>query len=211
MKINKWIVVIILLSVIGIAMVYPSLPEEIPGHWNTAGEVDRYDHKSSIWITGLLPLGIYMLMVFLPKLDPKRTAYLKHEKAYTIAQWTIVLLLIYVQWIVIAAGLGYGIDIGIAIRLALGIVFILLGNYMGQIRHNYFFGIRTPWTLASEQVWKKTHRVGGYGFVAVGVISILTAFVKGTAAFVITIGSLGIMVSTTCVYSYLAYRKATKE
>ena len=211
MKINKWILLIAVLSIIGIAMVYPSLPEEIPGHWNAAGEVDRYDHKSTVFITGLLPLGIYLLMVFLPKIDPKRAAYLKHEKAYSVAQWLIVLLLIYIQWIAIAAGLGYGVDTGIAIRLALGIVFILLGNYMSQIRHNYLFGIRTPWTLANEQVWKKTHRVGGYGFVIVGIISVLTAFIKGTAAFAITIGSLVIMVSTTFVYSYLAYRKVTKE
>ncbi|AOT70510.1 SdpI family protein [Geosporobacter ferrireducens] len=211
MKINKWMLLIIILSIIGIAVVYPSLPEEIPGHWNAAGEVNRYDHKASVWITGLLPLGIYLLMVFLPKIDPKRAAYLKHEKAYMIAQWVIVLLLIYIQWIAIAAALGYGVDIGIAIRLALGIVFILLGNYMSQIRHNYFFGIRNPWTLANEQVWKKTHRVGGYGFVIVGIISVLTTFTTGTTAFAITIGSLVIMVSVTFVYSYLTYKKVTKE
>ncbi|MEW9121980.1 MAG: SdpI family protein [Thermotaleaceae bacterium] len=211
MKINKWILLISILSIVGIAVIYPSLPQEIPGHWNAAGEVNRYDHKSTLFITGLLPLAIYLMMVFVPKIDPKRAAYLKHAKAYSIAQWMVVLLLIYIQWIAIAAGLGYGIDTGIAIRLALGVVFIVLGNFMSQIRHNYFFGIRNPWTLSNEQVWKKTHRVGGYGFVIVGAISILTFFLKGSVAFMVTMVSLGIMVSITFVYSYLAYKKTIEK
>ena len=210
MKMNKWILLIAILSFVGVLLVYPLLPEEIPGHWNFAGEVDRYDSKSSVFITGLLPLGIYLLMVFLPKIDPKRASYLKHEKAYTIAQGVIVIMLVYIQWIAIAAGLGYNVDTGLAVRLAIGIMFILLGNYMSQIRHNYFFGIKTPWTLANEEVWKKTHRVGGYGFVIAGIITILSIFLRGKAAVIVSAGGLFIPVVYSYVYSYFAFKKIVK-
>ena len=99
-----------------------------------------------------------------------------HKKAYSVAILAITLFMIAIHWISIYASLGNVVNIKILVNLGVGILFIVLGNYMGQIRHNYFFGIRNPWTLASEEVWTKTHRVGRYPFVLLGVIFIVSAF-----------------------------------
>ena len=88
----------------------------------------------------------------------------------------------------------------------MGIMFILLGNYMPRIRPNYTFGIRTPWTPASETVWKKTHRVGGYVFVLSGVIIVVCSFFRGWAA-LIGIGVLLAGTIVSSVYSWLVFRE----
>jgi uncharacterized membrane protein len=211
MKINKWLIIVILLSAIGTIFVYQQLPNMVPGHWNLSGEVDQYNNKEFVFITALLPLGLYILMVFLPKLDPKKAAYLKHEKAYDIVQTSIVIFLIATHWLTIAIALGYDVNIGRVIKIGLGVLFVVMGNYMSQIRHNYFFGIKNPWTLASEEVWTKTHRLGGYSFVLSGGIAFLSGFLQDPTAFkVMMIGIFGPLVGVN-VYSYLLYQKVKKE
>ncbi|MFT9498081.1 SdpI family protein [Anaerosolibacter sp.] len=211
MKINKWLILIILLSAIGTIFVYQQLPSMVPGHWNLNGEVDRYNSKEFVFFTALLPLGLYILMVFLPNLDPKKASYLKHEKAYAMVQTSIVIFLIAIHWLIIIMALGYDVNIGRVIRVGLGLLFVIMGNYMSQIRHNYFFGIKNPWTLASEEVWTKTHRLGGYGFVLSGIIAFLSAFLQDPAAFkMMMIGTFGPLIGVN-IYSYLLYQKVKKE
>ncbi|KXG73872.1 SdpI family protein [Thermotalea metallivorans] len=211
MKINKWLIVLILLSVIGTAIVYPYVPEMVPGHWNFKGEIDRYQSKGFLFLTAILPLGLYLLMFFLPKIDPKKAAYLKHERAYKIFQIFITLFLIAIHWITVAVALGYSLNVGILVRLGMGFLFIVTGNYMSQIRQNYFFGIKNPWTLANEQVWKKTHRIGGYAFILSGIIAVFTIFLRDSIAFIALMLGLFIPLIYTNVYSYFLYKRITKE
>lgn len=211
MKINKWLILIILLSAIGTIFVYQQLPSMVPGHWNLNGEVDRYNSKEFVFFTALLPLGLYILMVFLPNLDPKKSSYLKHEKAYAMVQTSIIIFLVAIHWLTIIIALGYDVNIGRVIRVGLGLLFVIMGNYMSQIRHNYFFGIKNPWTLASEEVWTKTHRLGGYGFVLSGIIAFLSAFLQDPAAFkMMMIGIFGPLIGVN-IYSYLLYQKVKRE
>ncbi len=210
MKINKWMVLLILLSIIGTILVYSYLPNKVPSHWNIAGEIDAYQQKTWVFFTAVLPLVLYMLMVFLPKIDPKKDSYLKHQKAYTVTQLFIVVFMIFIHWITVAVAMGYSINIGIVMRLAVGILFIILGNYLGQIRQNYFFGIKTPWTLANEQVWKKTHRMGGYVFVLLGILMAATVFLSNRWAFFIMMGGLFASAAYVLIYSYFIYKKVTR-
>jgi len=207
MKVSKLIIIIVLLSIIGTIIIFDRIPEKVPGHFNFSGEVDRYDNKSSLFFTATLPLILYLLMIFLPKIDPKRSSYLKHYKAYGIFQIAIVLFLIVIHWLVVLISLGYSINVGILVRVGVGILFLIIGNYMGQIRQNYFFGIKTPWTLANERVWRKTHRVGGISFVISGLLLIITSFTKGTFALIAFITSLIIAVVIPYGYSYLEYKR----
>jgi len=211
MKKNKmWIIILIALSIVGTLVIYPILPDEIPLHWNAKGEVDRVGAKINLSITALLPAIIYLMMVFIPKLDPKRGSYKKHEKAYSITIFSTVLFLIAIHWISIIIAMGYDINIIFVIKIGIGILLIVLGNYMTQIRQSYFFGIKTPWTLANETVWKKTHRVGGFGFVLSGLLFLATSFIKGSVGMILPLSVLMIMIVFTVVYSYLVFKKISR-
>ncbi|WZL73130.1 SdpI family protein [Clostridiaceae bacterium 35-E11] len=210
MKINKWMVLLVILSLIGTGILYPYLPEQVPGHWNVKGQIDRYQNKTWVFFTAMLPLLLYLFMTVLPKIDPKKKAYLKHTKAYDVTRIMIVLFLVIIHWVTITVALGYDINVGFVMRILTGILFILLGNYMSQIRPNYFFGIKTPWTLANEQVWKKTHRVGGYSFIIMGIISIVTAFLEGQMGWMVMMVGIVAAVLYPFVYSYLLFNKIEK-
>lgn len=208
MKINKVLLLLMILSILGTALVYSSLPEEIPGHFNIRGEVDRYDNKISIFFTALLPLAIYILMLFLPKIDPKRNSYEKHKKAYDMTKIIMVLFLIVIHWVGIAYSLGFKFNVGSFVTIAVGIMFIVIGNFMTQVRQNYFFGIKTPWTLANETVWKKTHRVGGFSFLIGGIIILVSSFFSnGLVTSIALIAAIIIAVFYPVIYSYIEYRR----
>lgn len=201
---------IIVLSIVGTAIIYNKLPEQIPSHWNIRGEVDDYQSRPFIYFTAFLPLLIYGLMKLLPKIDPKKESYEKHKKAYEAVIYVLVLFMVGIHWLTASYALGYETDIGVVINLGVGIMFMVIGNYMGQIRHNYFFGIRTPWTLASESVWKKTHKAGGYIFFILGLLFILSAFINNAWAFYMVIGAVILSTLGLTVYSYLLFRKEKK-
>jgi uncharacterized membrane protein len=211
MKINPWILTILLLSFAGVMWVYPSLPSEIPTHWNMAGDVDDYSTKSMILVLAAIPIALYLLMVFLPKIDPKRKSYDLHGKAYEVTKIFILLLLSVAVWVSILVAKGFDLDVGLIISLMTGILFIAIGNYMGQIRHNYFFGIRTPWTLANETVWKKTHRIGGYTFMAMGVCLILVNFLRDHMPSWIMLPIILLGAGVPIVYSYFVYKKIVED
>ena len=210
MKKNWILIALIAISFVATIFIYPDLPAEIPRHWNFKGEVDAYWAKEYIFFTAILPLLIYVMMLVLPKIDPKKRSYDLHKKAYGVTILAITLFMIGIHWISVYASLGNAVNMKIIVNLGAGILFIVLGNYMGQIRHNYFFGIRNPWTLASEEVWTKTHRVGRYAFVLLGIIFIISAFLPGPiAAILIGIG-MAILLFFSTVYSYLLFRKIDK-
>lgn len=211
MKISKVLILLMILSILGTVFVYSSLPEKIPTHFNFKGEVDNYSNKSSALITGFLPLIIYLLMVVMPKIDPKRKSYQKHKKAYDIIKIIIVLFMIILHWLTILYSLGFSINIGMFVKIAIGTLFIVIGNFMSQIRPNYFFGIKTPWTLANETVWKKTHRVGAFSFLIGGVILMTSAFFNGTIGVIALILAIAIAGFYPVIYSYVVYRDIIKE
>ncbi|MGO3169307.1 SdpI family protein [Senegalia sp. (in: firmicutes)] len=209
---KEWtLIVIILLSFIATIFIYAELPEEIPRQWGLNGEVNSYWGKEAVFFTALIPLILYGLMRFLPKIDPKKESYKKHKKAYNMTIFATIIFLIIIHWISIYASLGNNINMQLLVLLGVGSLFIVIGNYMGQIRHNYFFGIRTPWTLASEVVWKKTHRVGRYAFVITGILFIISAFLPGDISIAIIIGSTIIMVLFPIIYSYLIFKKINNK
>lgn len=201
----------ILLSIVGTTLIYTKLPEQIPTHWSIEGTVDDYSSKTFIYFTALLPIVLYAVMKFIPKIDPKKEAYKKHESAYRVTILGVILFLIGIHWMTIAYSLGYSINMTKYIMVSLGILFILMGNFMPQIRFNYFFGIRTPWTLANENVWKKTHIVGGYLYFIIGAIFIISSLFNTSISFYISIGSIAVVTFFILLYSYYIYKKETKE
>lgn len=187
---------------------YSHFPAQVVTHWNFYGEADNWGKGTTNAIA--LPMvitGMYLLFLFLPKFDPKKERYAEFEKVYNIFKFILILVM---TLVFLASGLfnlGYNIKIQFVVPTLIGLLMIILGNYMGKLKPNWFVGIKTPWTLSSENIWNKTHRVGGYAFIVFGIFIILTPFLPKTLGFLVF--GLGILLVTvgTFGYSYWLYRK----
>lgn len=207
-KAHWFLWVIIAASIMAGIVLYSKFPEQMPLHWNATGEVDRYGSRlEGLFLIPLMNAGLLLLMIWLPAIDPRRKNYEKFEKFYKILQWSIVVFMTFMQALVMFWSLGYQISIPFFVKLGLGILFILLGNYMGKVKSNWFVGIRNPWTLENEEIWVKTHRMAGPLMMGAGIISLLMAFIDNGATFWIVIISVIVATSAPTVYSFLLYRK----
>ncbi len=189
-------------------MLYNYLPEQVPIHWNIQGEVDNYGGRfMGAFGLPLMTLVLYLMMVFVPRIDPKRSNYTKFTGAYNAFVAAFVIFMLSMQAAILLFTFGYNIDIGVVVQIGVGLLFLVLGNYLTRVRHNYFFGIRTPWTLANETVWRKTHRFGGMLFVIAGILIIVSVVTWPELRFFVTIaGAIGVSI-ISMVYSYLLFRK----
>lgn len=189
-------------------VLYPHLPAKMPGHWNIHGEIDAYYPKSfGAFFEPILLIGIYLLMLFTPLIDPKRENYLRFAGAYRFLRWAMVLFLGILYGASILASMGYLVDVGLLVKAIVAVLFIVIGNFMSQFRHNYFVGIKTPWTLASEEVWQRTHRLGARIWVAGGLICLAMAPVNASWGAYVFFTALLLMVFVPTIYSYSLFNK----
>lgn len=209
----SWFTVLLLLAFWGIcASFYPSLPEQVPTHWSIQGEADNYSHKAvATLVMPLLPLAIYVLMTLLPQIDPKRQNYSKFGASYEKIRLVIVVVMVGITVLPLLSALGYDIKVDLVVRIFIPLLFIVLGNYMGKIKHNYFLGIKVPWTLASEDVWNKTHRLGGKLMVLGGLIALAGVFTPPVVGFVMVMTGIFAPVVITVIYSYFLYAKTVNR
>jgi uncharacterized membrane protein len=180
----------------------------IPVHWNVHGEADGYGDKLQAF--GVVPLMFAVLMaifIALPSLEPRRRHLQQSRKPYMASFLATAMLLCVVHIGLCATAVGLPIDMPRVISAAMGVLFIVIGNYLGKIRSNFFIGIRTPWTLSSELSWRKTHRLGGSLFLAVGLLMMLAALAPDPARAMLAVtGLLLLGVLGLVVYSYLQWR-----
>lgn len=196
-----------LVSLIATAYIYPRLPLEIPIHFNAAGEIDNYGHRSMAFVTAALPLLMLGLFVLLPKFDPKKYSYKQHSKAYSIFLFAIIFFFLIIHWATIAITFGISISISKIVPVLTGILFIILGNYMPQIRQNYTFGIRLPWALDNSDNWRYTHRIGGYCFVFGGILLCIGIFFSTTIQIILFILAILEILLIPTIASYLFFKK----
>lgn len=188
------------------AWLYPSLPEQIPTHWNAAGEIDDYSGK--LWGVIVLPLAAlftWALMKVIPLISPKGFRTTEFQGVINVFQVAMVGFLSLIAVLVLFAGLGHDVYINNIVPLGVALLFIVIGNYMGKVRKNFFIGIRTPWTLASDEVWSRTHRLAGRVFMVCGVLLAVSAFLQSMP--LALIGVIVALAFVPVVYSYLLYRR----
>jgi uncharacterized membrane protein len=132
------------------AWAWTTLPDRIPVHWNLAGEADRYGTKGgTLFILPAVALATYLLLVFLPRIDPGRANYARFAGSYTVLRTAVLALQLGIYSVVLLATAGAQVDGALLVSLGMGALFLVLGNVMGKLRPNWFVGIRTPWTLSS--------------------------------------------------------------
>lgn len=185
---------------------YASLPDPMPTHWNAAGQVNGWMPK--FWGAYLLPLlmaGMWLLFLVLPKISPRGFEMEPFLRAWGILKVTILALMAIIGALVLRAAQHGGEMSQTPIFVALGILFAVIGNLLGKVTRNFFVGIRTPWTLASEEVWLRTHRLAGKLFVAAGLLMAASALV-GLPLWSF-MGLLAVASLVPVVYSYVIYRR----
>ena len=177
-KSNIYNILIIIASFLVGILSYNKLPDIIPMHWNFAGEIDGYGSKFiGTFIMPLIMIVIWLGMIYLPKIDPKKENYNKFDKSYKLFQSILLTFFFIIQIIVVLSAMDYDISINKIMPILCGILMILIGNYLPKAKSNFFYGIKTPWTLSNEVSWRKTHRLGGKLFVLSGLISIVSQFI----------------------------------
>ena len=210
-KLTLVLLALSILSLIGQLLVLPYLPDTVPTHWNAAGEIDGYGSKYTNLFLAALPLLMLGLFALTPRIDPRKESYEKHRKAYDIFRVFMTLFFIALTWVINAAAMGWPVDVGRIISIALGVMFLVLGNYMPQILSNYTFGIKTPWTLESPYVWRKTHAAGGVLFCICGIVMIAAGIITTKWMATLSIALMIISVIGLYLYSWLLFRKESKK
>jgi uncharacterized membrane protein len=204
------IIAIILLSfIIGIYF-YPQLPDRIISHWNAQGQPDGYMDKFwGIFLMPFVTVGIYLLFAVIPKIDPLKANIQKFRKYYNGFMVLIIGMMLYIFILTILFNLGFRFNFTQFITPALGLVFYGAGIVIEHAKMNWFVGIRTPWTLSSEQVWNKTHRLGGKLFKIAGLVALIGILFASYAVYFVVVPILVVAVYTV-IYSYAEYQKIEK-
>jgi uncharacterized membrane protein len=192
-----------------VALNWGSLPARIPVHWNVRGQIDGWGPRWLLWIFSILPALMGGLLWILPRFDPKRVNYARHETAFQVTMGVLAVIMASVFWMTFASSLGHPVRVGFILPLILGLGFILMGNFLPQVKFNYTFGVRTPWTLSNEEVWRRTHRIAGAVFIAMGLGAIVAAFFEGKAISALFLaGPMILGIVFLFVFSWWIHRKA---
>ncbi len=207
---RKWYPMALIAIAVAVSVaVYPQLPERVPTHWNIHGEVDDYSSRAfGAFLIPMIMIGVAIITPLMPKIDPRRSNYAKFESTYWFMINLVLTFMLAVHFVVLAVTLGADIPIERVIPFGVGALFAIIGNVMPRTRSNWSFGIRTPWTLSSDRVWERTHRVGGYLMFAGGLIVMVAAF-AAPAHLVAPVTICSIMGATAgaFIYSYAAWRQ----
>ena len=203
-KINKKLVLftsilILLPSLVG-CVFWNQLPEEIPTHFNLLGQADGYNHKmSAIFGLPTLMLLMHWLLLFIMIKDPKSSNI--SSKIQLLIYWIIPFVSCLSMISIFGESLGYSMMSGLLAQIFMGVVMIVIGNYLPKTHRNYIIGIRLPWTLENDENWRKTHRLAGKIWVLGGLLLFLNSFVQRYVYWVFFL-TLFFVVIIPSVYSY---------
>ena len=206
-KATQWISLTLCVAALALsAALYARLPDQIPTHFDVAGNPDRWsDRLPGAVMVPLIMLVLWGLLWILPKVSPKGWRMEPFLNVWNRIQVATLAFLLLVHVGILGHAVGWwGANLSRLIVGGIGLLFVTLGNYLGKTTRNFFLGIRTPWTLASDEVWRRTHRLGGWLMVAAGVAMVIMALVgvhEGVLIGVIVVAAL-----VPVVYSFFAYR-----
>ncbi len=205
---------LLLTIVLSSAWAWSQLPPDakVPIHWNASGQVDGYGSK--LQALGMMPVvlaGVSGLFLVLPLLEPRKQNLLNSSKAYNAIWISLGLMLTLVHFAVVANALGIPVKVHAISMALLGLMLVVMGNYISKVRSNFFLGIRTPWTLSSDLAWAKTHRLGGRLFLLLGIGCTLMAMVNAAIATAAVTAGAVIVTGSTIGYSYLFWSNDPKR
>ena len=190
--------------------IWNRLPEKVPMHWNGAGEIDRYGDKKELLVMLFMLVGItYFVFLIIPSIDPKQKLQNMGNKLNNLR----MILTLFMSGL--AVFILYSVQQKTSnpsfVLAIIGLLFAFLGNYFKTIKPNYFIGIKTPWTLENEEVWKKTHQLGGKLWFVGGLLMALTFVLPNKIQFYTFMGIVAVITIVPIVYSYLEFKKIKNQ
>lgn len=213
---SRWLLVSLLLTLAAAAAglyvfygMFEQLPAEVPTHWNIADQPDAWTPREKMLPIFLLMPGIMVLMlaltVVLPWISPKNFEIEGFRSTWDYVMALVIGMFTWMQFAMLYASIQPGVGVGRLFLAGIFLFFALMGNVMGRVRRNFWMGIRTPWTLASEQVWYRTHRLAAWLFVGVGILGFLGVLV-GISPLWTFGGLMGAALIPVC-YSLYLYKR----
>ena len=206
---SRWfgLVVAVLAAAVSV-WAYARLPETVATHWNLQGTPDGY--SSRLWAAAVMPLVTLCLTGLfnvLPKMDPRRENYAQFLDSYWLIANAVLTFSGLAHVLILANGMGYTVQVDRLIPVGLGLLFTFLGNYLTRVEPNWFVGVRTPWTLSSDTVWRKVHRTAGWLFVIAGLVTATGAFAPRRAFVPLFITAIVAAAGIPVVQSYILWRR----
>ena len=189
------------------AVYYSRLPEQVATHFDSFGKPDGYSARAfaAFGIPGIL-LAAVLVCLLCFRIDPKYQNIAASPQIKAVILWGIVILSNLVQAAVIMKALNLEVNITVVVDIAVGVLFMAIGNYLPKCKPNYTMGIRLPWTLASEENWRRTHRFAGPVWIIGGILIAVSAFLPPAWITWILLAVTLVLCIVPAVYSYLIYK-----
>lgn len=209
MKMNKKLLlltsIVILFPILWGLIIWSQLPNQIPIHFNVSDQADNFQSKPLV-VFGLplFLLLVHLFVIFVSARDPKNQTM--NKKMGKVIYWLTPIVSLGVFYLIYSKALGSTTNPSIFASALLGLIFVMMGNYMPKLKVNHTVGIRLPWTLQSEDNWHKTHRLAGKLWVLGGLILLLEAGLQFAVPYVLVLVIL-VIVFIPVMYSYQLSRK----
>lgn len=210
---TEWLSVLLIIAVIITAIyVYPLLPEKVPSHWGISGQVDGWTSPlGHVFMFPGMMIGMYLMFLILPHIEPRRQHFIESWGFYQMIRNFMMTFFAFMYGLTTYAAITTNsVDVGKIVPMSVGVLFLFMGNYLTQIKSNFFMGIRTPWALDSEENWRKTHRLGAYTFAIGGVLFLLSPFIPIPFNFYIPMAGVAIAGGLPILMSYIWFKQGNK-
>lgn len=197
---------LIVVSFLIAAGLYSRLPQNVPTHWDIHGVANGFTPKPwGAFLGPMILVVLFIVLAVLPLISPRGFRMTGFKSVFRIIRTAIISFLFIITTASLLAAAGFPLPIGRIVTCSIGLLLAVLGNYMGKLTRNFFVGIRTPWTLASDEVWLRTHRLGGVTFTALGIFLIVLGILNSSMTWMLP----AIIVATVIpvVYSFVLYRR----
>ena len=193
------------------AAVYDRLPAMIATHFGADGPNGWSSRAAGAWIVPAVAIGVWLMLLALPFIDPRRENYAKFRGAYETLIAGTVFFLVVIHVALLGGALGWALRVEAVIAFALGGLFVLIGAILPGVESTWFFGIRTPWTLTNDTVWKRTQRMGGMMMIIAGLAIMSLGVLRSRTAVFGVVVITAVLILSTLPYSYFVWRSLDRS
>jgi uncharacterized membrane protein len=206
---TRWITPLVLAAMWIFAVIaWLRLPARIPIHWGMGGEINGWGPRAFAFaMPAVATLSAWLLLRVLPRVGPRQEQMARFADELSLIVCVIVMFMAWIQAVTLGASLGWRVDVGRASIAGVGLLLMAIGNYFPRLRSNWWIGIRTPWTLESETVWRETHRLGGRTFVLGGALTAAGALLASPWRDLLMAVGIVAAAGIPVVYSYVLWRR----
>jgi len=197
--------VVCLLPILAGLAVYDRLPEVVATHWGADGQPNGYSSRAfAVFALPLFMAALNLFLRFALSTDPKKANMSPVLKR--ISYWILPVISVLGSASMLGSALGYSFNMTTVATAFVGVLFIVIGNYLPKTKQSYTMGIKLPWTLHSAENWNRTHRLAGFLWIIGGALLLICSLLRLLSVWVLT-GVLIVMAVVPMAYSYILYRK----